>query len=49
MGNVRFWKFRGSDVSTGSVWGTSLAIPSLRMDGSQLGNDGLFLRVVILS
>ena len=29
------------DVSTGSVWCPSLAIPSLRMDAGQLGNDGL--------
>ena len=53
MGNVRFWKLggegEGSDVSSGSVWGPSLAIPSLKMDCSQLGHDGLFFRLVILS
>ena len=52
MGNVRFWKLGGgggSDVSSGSVWGPSLAIPSLKMDCSQLGHDGLFFRLVILS
>ena len=43
VGNVRFWKFRGCDVSTGSVWCPSLAIPSLGMDGGQLGNDGFSL------
>ena len=30
---------RGAVFSSGSVWGPSLAIPSLRMDASQLGND----------